>query len=484
MRGTAGVLKLAAAVLLFVAAAASARADVKIKAKQGMAGQSSEQTIYIKGKRQRTEMMGGQMISVQQCDLRRDLQINAASKTYTVTSYAQDSVAAQKPSAARAQAQTPQERGGVVTTTVTNKDTGERKQMFGHTARRIITTMVTESSPDACTPMKTRMEIDGWYIDAAFAPDCDAARNYQYSMGANASGCRDRYESKQVGAVRTGFPVLTKTTMSTGEGAATYEMTYEVTEISQATLDAALFDAPAGYREVKTAAELYGASGADAEGEDESDADETSEPALASSYNNSTGGRGASSSRASTLKAKREGVVRLGVVAVRTGAVGDGMSASELASAVRDSLTAQLAGPGVEVVGIESRMPADVEAEAGEKDCDFVVYASVSHKKGGGIGFGRLLGGAARAVGVAPVSGTSATAAYVASSGYAAASTSAGVKSRDELTLDIRLESPGGAAPTVTRQFKTKARSNGDDIVTPAAEQAAQAIMDAAASSN
>src|SRR3712207_7538844 len=43
MKATAGFLKLAAAALLFVAAAASARADVKIKARQTMAGQRSEE---------------------------------------------------------------------------------------------------------------------------------------------------------------------------------------------------------------------------------------------------------------------------------------------------------------------------------------------------------------------------------------------------------------------------------------------------------
>jgi hypothetical protein len=273
---------------------------------------------------------------------------------------------------------------------------------------------------------------------------------------------------------------MTTTTMSTGEGGATYTMTYEVTDISQATLDAALFDAPAGYREVKTAAELYGAPSAN--DEDEGEAEEPSESSRAAHSDGSVRRSGpASSHDAAVINAKGEGVVRVGVVAVKSGAVGDGVSARELASAVRESLTAELTGQGVEVVAIESSAQEEVEAEAGEKDCDLVVYASVSHKKGGGGGFGRLLGGAARAVASVP---TVATGAYVASSSYAAASNASGVKSKDELTLDIRLESPGGAAPTVSRQFKTKARSNGEDIVTPAAAEAARAIVVAAAEVN
>ncbi len=58
----------------------------------------------------------------------------------------------------------PVKRGGIVTSTVTMKDTGERQQMFGYTARRILISTVTESSPEACSQTKSRMDTDGWYI--------------------------------------------------------------------------------------------------------------------------------------------------------------------------------------------------------------------------------------------------------------------------------------------------------------------------------
>src|SRR5918997_1442145 len=65
-----------ALMLLCVAtAAAEVRADVKIKSRQTVQGQSYENATYIKGKRQRTEQMGGQSVTIQQCHLRRDLQI-------------------------------------------------------------------------------------------------------------------------------------------------------------------------------------------------------------------------------------------------------------------------------------------------------------------------------------------------------------------------------------------------------------------------
>jgi hypothetical protein len=64
--------------------------------------------------------------------------------------------------------------------TYTTKDTGERKQMFGYTARHLIMTMESESSPDACSVTKSKMQFDGWYIDAAFALDCENDRYSNY----------------------------------------------------------------------------------------------------------------------------------------------------------------------------------------------------------------------------------------------------------------------------------------------------------------
>ncbi|HKP10518.1 MAG TPA: hypothetical protein VJZ91_00360, partial [Blastocatellia bacterium] len=60
-----------------------------------------------------------------------------------------------------------------------------------------------------------------------------------------------------------------------------------------------------------------------------------------------------------------------------------------------------------------------------------------------------------------------------------AASVSSNVKAKDQLTLDIKVQAPASAAVT-ERQFKAKAQSNGEDIISPTVEQAAQAILDAA----
>jgi hypothetical protein len=447
--------RVALMLLCAAAFAAEARADVKIKSRQTMQGQTYENATYIKGKRQRTEQMGGQSVTIQQCDLRRDLQLMPQMRAYTVNPYDAGAAAANAPaSGARQTAERTQ--GGLVTSTVTTKDTGERKQMFGYAARHLVITMETKSSPDSCNPMDTKMVTDGWYIDAAFQLECDTERAGRFYSPRQAGGCRDRYETKQVGTAKRGFPLWEKMTMFDKDGRESFSMVNEVVELSQATLDAALFEAPADYREVKdfSAAAMTAAAGS--RGDDDNNSMQPSSS-------------GQAHPPAAAVGAKRAGVVRVGLAGVQTGAVGDNLSAAELAAAVRGALAARLTSATVEVLTLESS--ADAEAEARQKECDFVVYASVSHKKGGGGGFGGMLGKVgAVATGIGNVGATS--------GGGATAS----VKAKDELTLDIRLQPADTAGAPAARQFKSKAKSAGEDIVTPVAEQAAQMILAAAAS--
>src|SRR5829696_8910432 len=64
-----------------------ASADTKVKSRQTSGGQTYENTSYIKGKRQRSETNNGQMIMIQQCDLRRNIQIMTPAKVYMIQPY-------------------------------------------------------------------------------------------------------------------------------------------------------------------------------------------------------------------------------------------------------------------------------------------------------------------------------------------------------------------------------------------------------------
>lgn len=61
-----------------------------------------------------------------------------------------------------------------------------------------------------------------------------------------------------------------------------------------------------------------------------------------------------------------------------------------------------------------------------------------------------------------------------------AASVSGSVESKDRITLEVKLLAPGGSAQPMSKQIQAKAKSDGEDIITPVVEQAAQTIVDAA----
>jgi hypothetical protein len=453
-----------------------------------MSGQTYEGTTYIKGKRQRAEQnMGGtQTVNITQCDLRRSIQIMPQAQAYMIDLWEQAQNGAAAATNVAAKTQSTAEKGGTVTMTYTTKDTGERKQMFGYTARHLIITMETKSSPDACTPVNNKMVTDGWYIDAAFALDCDTERYKNYNPYNNEkSGCRDRYETKQIGTAKQGYPVYQKMTMFDESGKETYSFVNEVIELSNATLDAALFDVPAGYREVKNSTDLYASlnnqnSKANSDSSTDKDVSSNNNSGLAASLKYAAAK--SSSNAATQVSAKKQGVVRVGLADVKTGSVGEAMNASSLAGAIQNTLSQYLKTPQIELVQLEAKLPSAIDAEAKSKECDFVIYANVSHKKGGGGGmFGKMLGNiagsAVSSVGYSNTAG--AIASHTASTViYTAASAAGNVKTKDELTLDIKVSSTGGATALV-KQYKAKAKSDGEDIISPIIQQAAQAILDA-----
>ncbi|HKU75235.1 MAG TPA: hypothetical protein VJR02_15090 [Pyrinomonadaceae bacterium] len=463
------ILRTALSIACLLAVTGIAAADTKVKSRQTSGGQTYENTSYIKGKRQRSENSGGQMVTIEQCDLRRNIQLMPAAKVYMINPYddgtpsstAKPGTPAAKPGVVT--------KGGLVTSTVTTKDTGERKQMFGYTARHIITTMSIESSPDACSQNNTKMEIDGWYIDATFALDCDSNRQYTYRPSASAGGCRDRYETKTIGTAKKGFPVYEKMTMLGAGGGASFSTITEVIDISQATLEQSLFEIPADYRQVEDFSSAFSAAyanpGASATNSD-----------VPATVNPNASSQPAAAAPTSTVGAKRAGVIRIGVVAVKPSNVAEGMNAQQLAAAVQNTLIENLKATNVEAIPIDGT--GGIQAEAQQKECDYLVFANVSHKKGGG-GFGSFMNSAAGKV-ASNVGYGSSTAAVVATNAVVAATVAENIKAKDEMTLDVRLERPGATSPKFAQQYKGKAKAAGEDMITPLVQQAAQAMLAAA----
>lgn len=453
----------------------NAFADVKIKSKQTMSGQSFENTTYIKGKRQRSETMSGMMVNITQCDLRRGIQINPTAKTYMVNPFTVSETTTTNAGTTTGKDGVVRS-GGTVTTTLTIKDTGERKQMFGYTARHLIIMMEMSSSPDACNIAKTKMETDGWYIDFEPQFDCgDSAGQYQ-NYNTKKQGCQDKYVMKTNGTAKRGYPVYEKMTMFDESGKPSMSYVNEVTELSKATLDPSLFEIPQGYNEVSDATKMYSAMATSAMSSSSS-----TNSSSTSSLGNMANQAANSSSASVAVGPKKPGMIRIGLSTIRTGAVGEGMSATDLSAAVQNTLASFLKAPNVEVVILEARLASAAQAEAKQKECDFVIDATVSHKKGGGgFGmFGKALGSAVASTGLGStgsVAGNIATR-TAANTIVTAANMSGQIKSKDEITLDLKMSNASGATP-LAKVYKAKAKSDGEDIISNVIEQAAQNILE------
>lgn len=225
---------------------AATPADIKIRQKMTSEGSDKgmETAIYIKGARMRSEMAsaGMGMTNIVQCDLKRTIMINDKARTYLIMNEGEktewgpgvegDGGGAPPAATATPNAQPAQpKRGGVVNITNTITDTGERKEMFGFTARHIKTSMVREASPEACDTGNHKSESDGWYIDFQYGLDCPTQKVIpQTSPIKVRPDCEDEVRTKTIGAAKLGFPVL-MTTTTHQEGGKTSAMTIEVSTL-------------------------------------------------------------------------------------------------------------------------------------------------------------------------------------------------------------------------------------------------------------
>ena len=395
------------------------QADLKIKYRKSTAGQSYESATMIKGKRERSEMRAGsgsEIINITQCDLKRTIQISDQNRKYVITPMETTDASStnSNPGSAVATAE-PVRKGGVVTYVTTLNDTGERKEMFGFTARHIKSSITIESSADACNPMKQRMETDGWYIDLTFGLDCnlDRAPMARYSPVAP-GGCRDRVVTRQVGAGRKGYPLSETTTMYGPDGSAVFTSTKEVVELSREPLDAALFDVPAGYTETTNSQELYAAP--------------TSMSSIMAQANQPEPNTEQSAASVAPAVTKNAGALRVGVVAIN--------NRSDRAISL-DSLRQRLIGgiqsDGIEAVPLTGISATEIEIEAKAKQCDFILYTDVMLKTSAAKKLGGFLG---RAAGVSGVEKT-------------------------ESRVDFRLFAVGETAPRL--QSTATAKEEGDD---------------------
>jgi len=175
--------------------------------------------------------------------------------------------------------------------------------------------------------------------------------------------------------------------------------------------------------------------------------------------------------------------------------LGQGSSGADVAEPVRTTLTAYLGGPATELIPLTARIPIQIDAEAQQLGCEYVLYSSVTQKKGGG--FGKMFAAAAPLASMATMGGMGGNyGAMMAGQAVAQVATTAAaqsaqqeamealngaaksnIKKGDQITLDYKLMRVGEAQPVVAQAVVAKAKESGEDLVSPLIEQAATQVL-------
>ena len=256
--------KTTSAFLAIVMAAIPVFADFKIRQQvttgKGQDSFTQERAIWVKGPRERTEdkfvtdneRMAAMMpviAEVRQCDLKQTLRINDRTKRYLINPFYETEDRPLPP--VQPSTKTETVKGGTVNWTYTLTDTGERRQMFGLTARRLIIKQLAETSKDSCQGMsKMSMTDEGWYVflipeTASCMIDLPRGKDRENTK------CRDKVIMK--GSFKYPGMMLEGTSkmidmLKNDE----FISTVKTEELSKAPLEMSLFDIPAGYSEVNS----------------------------------------------------------------------------------------------------------------------------------------------------------------------------------------------------------------------------------------
>jgi len=195
------------------------------------------------------------------------------------------------------------------------------------------------------------------------------------------------------------------------------------------------------------------------------------------------------------LGPKAAGKIRVGI-APPDAQLGQGNNAgADYSTPIRNAIVALMSGPAVEIAALDSHIAMQLQAEAQQKQCDYILYSSVAVKHSAGSGFGKFMKMAAPVANMTPMgmmahgmgSAMAMSAASAAASAAAqqaqqqAISQLAGfngqVKSKDDVTVQYQLVQTGQTAPVVQNALQGKAKSDGEDVLTPLLQDTANTVL-------
>ena len=155
--------------------------------------------------------------------------------------------------------------------------------------------------------------------------------------------------------------------------------------------------------------------------------------------------------------------------------------ATQASSAVGELFKAYLTGPSLSVVPLTARLASQAREEARHANCKYVLFVTAKGERQKSDGkLSRIAGQAAQSAAWGASFEASTAAKRVASMGAVGAARAATdiastTKTHDELELSYRLESETGSV-LKEGKAKQKAKSDGEDLLTPLVEHAAEEI--------
>lgn len=533
--------RLCCACALLAATVAVQAQDLHIKKSLTVGGNFVSGTeTSIKGPRERTVSQSptGTTITLRQCDLKRTITINDQAQTYFVAKDPQDEAAIK--AAAAASGSPDATSAAYITETTTITDTGERKPVYGYPSRHLKTTVKVQSSQNACSQVSQSYEMDGWYTD--FSKEQTAACGQFLPPIRQNDGCNDPIIRKRSGSGKPGYPLFETLTLHNADGSTT-SIGVQASEITKQTLDKDMFEIPAGYQEVKTMAELNGGPRPQAPqaAAPNTFAQQQMQPPMQQPQNNmqrpsaaqmmmnpgaqmamqqqmiaqaqqmgipggmggmaamqgmqGMGGmqqRGQSTAAPQQLGPKQPGRIRIGV-APPDAQVGQGNNTGQdYSTPIRNAEIALMSGPAIDIAPLDSHIAMQLQAEAQQKQCDYILFSAVTVKHSSGGGFGKFMkmggmaasmtpmGSMAHGMGGAVAAQTVGMAASQMAQ-QAAVNQLAGfngqIKSKDDVSVQYQLVATGQTSPLTGNTLQGKAKSDGEDVLTPLLTQAATNVL-------
>jgi len=199
------------------------------------------------------------------------------------------------------------------------------------------------------------------------------------------------------------------------------------------------------------------------------------------------------------LGPKAPGKIRIGV-APPDAQVGQGSNAqADYSTPIRNAMILLMNGPAVEIAALDSRVAMQLQAEAQQKQCDYILMSSVAVKHPQSGGFGKFMKMGGMAASMTPMGAMAhgmggAMAASAASAAASAAAQSAQqqamnqvmsqlsgfngqIKQKDDVTVQYQLTQTGQGTPLVQNALQGKANSDGEDVLTPLLQQTANTVL-------